>query len=115
MPETPAETIRRAARLMRERAEAATCLGMSVSPWRTGEPYDCGCCEEVTDATGSLIAKVDDRQSGHVASWHPLAALAVAGWLESFNGTVWGPSVRHSPEYEYALKVARAYLGEAAG
>jgi len=104
--ENPAETMRRAAARMRERAEAASCLGMSISPWRTGEPYDCRCCEEVTDATGSLIAKVDDRQSEHIASWHPAVALAVAEWLDA-AADAWDERV----EWDEALLVAMAYLG----
>ena len=111
---TPAETIRRAASAMRKRAEKAQCDGMSASPWRVGEAGDCGCCEKVTDAAGSMIASVDDRQSAHIASWHPAMALAVADWLDAAARVAElteAQGARLHPE-AHAFKVARAYLGE---
>jgi hypothetical protein len=114
--ETPAATIRRAASLMRERAEQAQCDGMTRSPWRVGETADCGCCEKVTDATGSLIAAVDDRQSAHIASWHPLVALTVADWLDAAERAAELTEAQGAwlhPE-AHAFKVARAYLDEVA-
>ena len=107
--ETPAETIRRAAALMRERAEAAMRDGASKPPWAVGARQSCGCCEVVTDADGSQITVADDRQSGHIASWHPFAALAVADWLDA-AAQAWDEGM----EWDEALAVARAYLGEAA-
>lgn len=104
-----AATLRRAAKLMRERAETALCDGGSVTPWQVAERAACGCCDAVRDGSGDLIAHVDDRQSAHVASWHPGVAKAVAGWLDRFAEPLYcyGPV-----EFDAALAVARAYLGE---
>lgn len=109
--ETPAALLRRAAELMRKRAEAAMCGGMCRSPWRVGERDSCDCCEFVRDATGSLIAKADDRQTAHIASWHPGVALAVADWLDRFAVMTYcyGPA-----EFDHAVAIARAYLNEPA-
>lgn len=120
MSETPAETIRRAAKLMRERAEAAT-PGSWLGVMGRFEDADWPCVitaeGDLKDARTWLLGAGNggvnrEADAAHAGSWHPLVALAVADWLESFNGTAWGPAVRHSPEYEYALKIARAYLGE---
>lgn len=114
MSETPAETIRRAATLMRERAREVN----HVFPWRA-EGRDVTATQDYDGNDpdwdmGVVLARCTRQdEAEHIASWHPLVALAVAGWMESFNGTAWGPAVRHSPEYEYALKIARVYLGEA--
>ena len=101
-----AETLRRAASLMRQRAEAAT-----EGPWRSQR----GPGESVVAATEGIAQMTslrprEDRR--HIASWHPAVALAVADWLDvqaervevGFCGKVG----------EQALTVARAYLGESA-
>lgn len=110
MPDSPAAELRHASSLMRERAESARCDGLSAIPWRVGPKAGCSCCEAVTDATGSLIADTDDRQSAHIASWHPGVALAVADWLdaEAERAELTGFSLHSlSPG---ALAAARAYL-----
>ncbi len=114
MSEKSAETIRRAAALMRERAELAMCDGASQPPWKVAGRQSCGCCEVVADADGSQITAADDRQSAHIASWHPLVALAVADWLERDAALIDAQVFPQSdPVMErYPLKVARAYLGE---
>ena len=117
MTETPAETIRRAAALMRERAEAATpgpwvgvigkfkdaewpCVIAAQGDTKDPETWLMGA------GNGAANAEADATHSG---SWHPGVALAVADWLddaahayETFDGAVPG----------HSLKVARAYLGE---
>ena len=119
---TPAALLRKAAANMRERAQAAT-----PGPWwpvagiwqaetfaavigPKGVPED---AETWLMATGRG-AVCQEADADHAASWHPLVAAAVAEWLEA--------SAEHAERAEsegasihpdsYALKVARAYLGE---
>ena len=108
-----AETLRRAAALMRERAEAAT-----SGPWLADRVHSGGVMGvavtapvELT-ADGSIIGVTDivvPADGHHIASWHPAVALAVADWLDEaadvadMNGFI---------ESDAALAVARAYLGE---
>jgi hypothetical protein len=58
--------------------------------------------------------KADHADAEYIAGMHPFVALAVAGWLESLDGIEWSEHHSYSDELMYALKVARAYLGEAA-
>lgn len=110
-----AETLRRAAALMRERAEGtylATDSG-DLADWHT--PAD-------------LVGMFEEEGDGdYIASWHPAVALAVADWLDAAGADLWahGPlcecgSGCHAcdddawqPHVRRALAVARAYLGEA--
>jgi hypothetical protein len=108
--ETPAETIRRAAALMRERAGGCEPRRWH---WRAGEK---GYPQLVrSDGNVALIAETyigpEHRpyEAEHIASWSPPVALAVAEWLDdaaeayqAFPDSVPG----------HSLKVARAYLGE---
>lgn len=127
-----AEMLRKAASLMRERAEAA-----SPSPWahETGNPgmhhiladdgtFVCDLEDGYAEngLTGHDVPADDDAE--HIASWHPAVALAVADWLEDAAAAAdddvrayaeerargkypyWSPSVDSQ-----ALAVARAYLG----
>lgn len=107
-----ADVLRRAAALMRERAGAAT-----PGPW-TYEPAgesECGepnCCYEYWHdrvwGDGVVQAEIDDAGNAqHIASWHPVVALAVADWLDSEFSHPFGPTAE-------AIDVARAYLGESA-
>lgn len=116
-----AAELRKAAALMRERAEAAT-----EGPWRVCAEGSEGSRiapdredkRERTRFIGILNGRVqpeDGHNARHIASWHPAVALAVARWLEAESHqpetdigdgiTVGGPSM----EAEY---VARTYLGE---
>lgn len=110
-----AETLRRAAALMRERTEK-----LPPSPWY---PVEIGRAvatsrEWVVDSPSRLVAgnlglsrdPVAEPMAEHIASWHPAVALAVADWLDyaaSYAQAGVAPSYTH-----YALAVARAYLGE---
>lgn len=106
--------LRRAAKLMLERADEALCGGGGVTPWQIGEQAACGCCEAVCDGSGALIAHVDDRQSAHIASWHPEVAKKVAKWLEREAALIDAQVFPQSDPamQKYPLAVARAYLGE---
>ena len=116
MSESPAETIRRAAALMRERASGCeprrwhwAALGEKRYPQRVS-----------SDGNVALIAEtfIDPAhrpyEAEHIASWHPLVAAAVADLLdgEARMTDLRGNSVEGAT-FD-ALNVARAYLGEAA-
>lgn len=125
MTETPAEMIERAAALMRERAEASW-----PGPWDLETevggfgPVACvlmplpGHKGARTGLTSYIpLGTQDAETAAHIASWHPLVALAVADWLhqEAINA---GAYANHGNwlgvPSEHALKIACAYLGETA-
>jgi hypothetical protein len=93
---TAVEQLRAAARSMRERAQAAT-----PGPWSA----DGFAVEQGNEAT-VVIAQWMRQDAEHIASWHPVVALAVAAWLDwaAHNGDLGG-------EMASALAVARTYLG----
>jgi len=105
-----ADLLRRAAKLMRERADAAlsgpwVTDGAEIHEMETGERLWVG---ETLD--------IEDREQGewnaqHIASWHPAVALAVADWLDyvAENPMFVGQIPKYST---FAQAVARAYLGE---
>lgn len=110
-----AEILRRAAALMRERAEAA-----QPSPWvafraRATNPLDrapvIGVTRDLavdydTDLFATQKCRAEDAE--HIASWHPAVALAVADWLEQVAED--GPFLTAQVK-DKAATVARAYLG----
>lgn len=107
--ESPAETIRRAAQLMRERAEA-----MPPGLWRAegrdvtatqdyeGDEPDWDCAFNV-----AVCRRQDEAQ--HVAAMHN-AARDIAGWLEREAALIDAPG--GAAAERYPLAAARAYLGE---
>jgi hypothetical protein len=122
------EEICQAAALMRQRAQAAT-----PGPWLwDGGAYDgsrgVGCVWTTAPSVlGGTIATADMNdlypRSGyspqgdmkHIASWHPVVALAVADWLdhEADRIELGGPDigvVTTPGEVRHSLAVARAYL-----
>ena len=121
------DLIRRAAALMRERAEAAT-----PGPWsqHTAEAAadtvifagrewvtnieNCPSIGEHMRTPGGSICTDQALPNGeHIASWHPAVALAVADLLERSARTkfvTFGGGLHVDQD---ALAVARAYLGEA--
>ena len=122
-----AETLRRAAALMRERAEAASkgpwkrfgMAGVAGSEWEVVDErrVECDCGEPV-----ALLGCATNADAEHIASWHPAVALAVADWLwetanliEVHAGTECAEPCLHPTcrVIDRALAVARAYLGEA--
>src|SRR5690349_20508668 len=102
-----AETLRRAAALMRERAEAATPGTWDPQDW---DDTHVVISDPDQDPIADRIADEDDAL--HIASWHPAVALAVAVLLdkeaEAIESGNWRPCA-----YD-ALAVARVYLCEAA-
>ena len=108
-----AAILRRAASLMRERAEVLSfCAPWSAIPARDGLPAGVVGGQRV-------IADLDERTDAavHIASWHPAVALAVADWLdaeaESHRADVVGPYPSGCCRMSQALAVARTYLGSA--
>lgn len=116
----PADEIRRAADLMRERAEAATpgawqhmCLGSEgcLVLRKHGTVRERG--RGRVARFGQKEWKADHADAEFVAGMSPLFALAVAEWLdmEAHMWEVRGNSLEGHTFH--ALKVARAYLAEA--
>ena len=124
-----AEMLRRAASLMRERAEAATPGSWSVEVRRDGSPrgviagYDdviapghVECMSYCYGGTSTLEGERLAEDAEHIASWHPAVALAVAKVLESDADcmdmvTVDGFTDEASG-FESSIELARAYLRE---
>lgn len=117
MSDGPAETLRRAAKLMRERAEGCetrgwhwVALGEKRYPQRIS-----------ADGNLSVIAEtfIDPAhrpyEAEHIASWSPPVAAAVAEWLDAAASTAERTEAEGASVHpdSYAFKVARAYLGEA--
>ena len=101
-----ADTLRRAAALMRDRAEAAT-----QGPWRrvrSGGMVVTDDAESTCNPPKVLLVADRTREPNtqHIASWHPAVALAVADWLdseanrwESANDRHWWISLNHWNEH----------------
>lgn len=105
-----AETLRLAAALMRERAEAAMPGEWSVVGSVIESTLSPGYAEDVAQADGpTRLGRVNNAI--HIASWRPAVALAVADWLDFL-----APFAVHGDENAFVIKhgfaVARAYLGE---
>lgn len=113
---------------MRSRAEAATpgpwfaddlYATVTAAPYRSARAaYDRRTSDErVWVVPESMDSSVDGDDLAHIASWHPLVALAVADWLEveadeadRYSGEG-APQVCCGRGYRDAVAVARAYLG----
>ena len=116
-PGSPAETLYAAARLMREKAEAA-----SPGPWHQMCMGSEG-CSVINDGrlrerrhvsfSGRKEWKADHADAEHVAGMHPLVALAVADWLESEARHADGGEGGIDCTPKHPLAVALAYLGDA--
>jgi len=104
-----ADILRRAAALMRERAEAAQSGAWEVSCEDRGLMPEWGIYS--TDAGHDFALVEDEGNAAHIASWHPTVALAVADWLDRVIRDA--DDDNYEPqEFDSALSVARAYLGE---
>jgi hypothetical protein len=121
-----AETLRRAASLMRERAGNA-----SDGPWRSfvegrdhlgGDSVICGPGADIyvrLDAANRTTTTAWTGTQDHIASWHPAVALAVADWLDEVAErqkptTRWSRRSHGWTGAHFANAVALAYLGESA-
>ncbi|NUQ89592.1 MAG: hypothetical protein HOQ43_14180 [Glycomyces artemisiae] len=117
-----AETLRRAAALMRERAASANggpwsaeaigseghrvygAAAVGITPRHKRRPVVAACTWEPFEAGRS--------DAVHIASWHPDVALAVAGWLDSEAKYLEDFDIAADATTRHALTVACAYLGE---
>ena len=118
-PESPSALLRRAASLVRERAEKAT-----PGPWRAHEDrgdwyvssvewgqVTTGINEDPAVADHVLVER-DKADAEHVAGMDPLAGLALADLLETLACCGCEEGGDHWAEKSAALKFARLYLGE---
>ena len=122
---TPAEMLRRTAKLMRERVEP-----LPPSPWRA-EGRDVTATQDYEDDgswdwdRGYVIAACPRQdEAEHIAAWSPPVTLAVAEWLEGCardagfaeayesNESLIAAFCNEPGSVQAALKVARLYLGE---
>jgi hypothetical protein len=115
--EQPAETLRSAAKLMRERA-----LATSPGPWHHMCLGSEG-CQVINDGrlrerkhvsfSGRKEWKADHADAEYIAAMHPLVGVAVADLLDR---TAWmvelDPELAGRVGVDETLAVARAYLGE---
>lgn len=129
---TAVDDLRDAASLMRKHAEAATAGSWWVydgQPWYGNEArirqFDADAADDTADEVawdeelkhagtlfhGDVVSAAD---SDHIASWHPVVALAVADLLDFFADAAESgndiPALR-GRGLEQALVVARTYLG----
>jgi len=127
-----AETLRRAAALMRARAEAEAQAESGWNEWPRRDIEQDGTCDGCAEQK-ALVAAYDDptgdnepwlcagcaAETDHIQSWHPAVALAVADWLEGVAARIetkirkGGSETGVWSHEKHALTVARAYLGEA--
>ena len=107
-----AETLRRAAALMRERAR----IGLH-SYWSPAFVREAFGAHPHVDMDADGVPETIARGSEHIASWHPAVALALSDWLEEVAErqqptTRWGRRSHGWTGARFANAVARAYLGE---
>jgi len=109
-----AEILRRAAALMRSRAEAAT---WTSSPWGVDE-IGAVWAQEADGQPVPVASRATDQDAEHIASWHPTVALAVADWLDEAaeQAALLDVALVAEEERSWAQRrahtVARAYLNE---
>ena len=115
-PETPAEVLRRAATLMRERAEVA-----SPGPWHQMCMGSEGCSvlndghlreRKRVSFSGRKEWKADHADATHIASWHPLVAADFAAVLEAAADEMDADHRDGLMITAAVLKAARTFLGE---
>jgi hypothetical protein len=114
MTEKPHETIGRAARQMREYAEAATTTAWAPTKTRDRSLiyYDIWGLDDLGEPDEPIAQDVDRADAVHIAGWHPLVALTVAAWLESWAGLDVAEDRPYSDDWAHALRIARVYLGD---
>ncbi len=116
---SPVETLREAARLMRERASNSEVPNTRWHVEDDGDQWNVLAPDPEASIYPWDVARdlPDEAVAEHIASWHPAVALAVADWLEDEADF----AVRVKTDYgddngdipaPLALAVAGAYLGE---
>lgn len=121
-----ADLLRRAAALMRDRAEATREPEPDATQWY-GSDGDDEDIDELTAAFDDLFDTSTARADAeHMASWSPAVAVAVAAWLDDVAQTYEGDPSNYCggeghggdgacaswwcSNVDHALTVARAYL-----
>ena len=106
---SPADELCAAAKLIRERAEAAA--AHSPGPWTpVTEPADHLHRIATADVPEWIIARSLSSASAHIAGMHPGVALAVADLLEAASTCECEEGDDHADIKQAALAIARAYL-----
>lgn len=111
MPEmTPAQELREAARLIRERAQAASAAPwcVRVLPARTTGTLHPSPAQYMVIAGPVNVANAGEPDAPFIAAMHPGVALALADWLDR---TAADDEFGEVTGFDEALAVARAYLG----
>lgn len=104
-----ADRLREAARVLRERAEAAT-----PGPWcdeysgRTGPVVMDAASRNALDHVAKCSHFRDRSDAAYIATMHPVVGLALANWLDAQADTTCDCGVD-----EFALAVANLILGTA--
>lgn len=102
----PVEDLQAAAKLLRERARAATCFawvndGAEVYQQVRGGPW-------IAESLNGDLPDAGEANGTYIASMHPLVGLALAELLDVFSTL---PQVSNQFDLESAVKLARTYLG----
>jgi hypothetical protein len=108
-----ADTLRKAAALMRERADFP-----SPSFWSAAFIEGAFAAHEHVDIDAVGVPDTISHAAEHIASWHPAVALAVADLLDNeaslIEGAASHPDLHmplNSARCDLLLATARAYLG----
>lgn len=100
-----ADKLREAARVLRERAEAAT-----PGPWEVAGPYESGTVYLHNHEEATEVARFDAPwETGNIdfiSLWIPGVALALADWMDKASNDRWIPGPGHP-----ASRVADLILG----
>ncbi len=100
-----AEVLRKAAALMRERAQAAT-----PGPWKVKQHAardNCKCIK----ADGTYVAMYAANDAEHIASWDPAMAFSVANLMDHAAEDREETGTYNLGEWVDLLAIARTYLG----
>jgi hypothetical protein len=103
---TPAETIRAAAKLMRERARAMA-AEMETNPYWASDPEQSPAPAEGERYRDGVKGGLGGASGEMASAWDIDANLAAAEWLDA-SAQMWDEGT----EWTEGLILARAYLGE---
>ena len=102
-----ADRLREAARVLRERAEAAT-----PGPWRSVQGASGDLWWVELPNTADVALDLHGENATYIATMHPGVGLALADWLDDI-AALDGPSP-HIPSERGAFRIADIILGSAA-